>query len=104
MKDFFLFQRRPEGEAKRKVLFWVWNLGVLLVSAVGITLLSLLLAVGPYSLHICLGYFERPLILLLNLLPVAALLFLLYGLTGRAGAAFLLTALVTLGLSVGNYY
>lgn len=106
MNHFFLFQRRPDmgWTARKRAGFWIWNLGFLLFAAAGITLVSLLLAVGPYALHLCLGYFECPLILLLNFLPCAALIFLLYGLTGRAGASFLLTAAVALGLSVGNYY
>lgn len=106
MKRFFLFQRRPDESwsAGKRALFWAWNLGLLALSALGIALVSLMLAVGPYALHICLGYFERPLILLLNLLPCLALIFLVYGLTGRAGCSFLLTCAVVLGFSVGNYY
>lgn len=106
MKGFFLFQRRtqPDWSAGKKAAFWAWNLGLLLAAAVGITMVSLLLAVGPYSLRLGLGYFERPLIILLNLLPVAALIFLLYGLTGRTGASFLVTSGIVLLFSVGNYY
>jgi hypothetical protein len=102
----FLFQRRPDRgwSGGKRALYWVWSLGLLLLAAVGITLVSLLLAVGPYPLHLCLGYFERPLIFALNLLPCAAFLFLLYGLTGRAGCSFLLTCVPVLGLAVGNYY
>jgi hypothetical protein len=102
----FLFQRRPDRgwSGGKKALYWVWNLGMLLLAAVGITLVSLMLAVGSYALRLCLGYFERPLIFALNLLPCAALLFLLYGLTGRAGCSFLITCVPVLGLAVGNYY
>lgn len=106
MKHFFLFQRRPDDSwsAGKRAGFWVWNLGILALSAVGITLVSLLLALGPYSLRLALGYLECPLILLLNLLPCVVLLFLVYGLTGRPGASFLITTAVVLGFSVGNYY
>lgn len=77
----------------------------MLASGVGISLVSLLLAVGGYGLRrFFLGYFHDPLILALNILPVVALLALFYGLTGRSHWAFLLTGAVVLGFSVGNYY
>ena len=103
---FWLFQKRPDPQwpPARKVLFWTWNLGAVLAAGVGICLVSLMLAVGPYALNITLGYFERPLIFVLNLLPVLALILLLYGVTGRAQAAFLVTAAVVFGLSTANYY
>ena len=106
MKSFFLFQRRPDASwaAGRKAGYWIWNFGFVILSAAGIGLVSLLLALGPYSLGLARGYLECPLILLLNLLPPVALIILLYGLTGRAGASFLVTAGIVLGLSVGNYY
>jgi len=106
LRQYFLFQTRPlpELSAGRRAAFWGWNLGVLLLASVGLALASTLLSTGPYALRIALGYFERPLIFLLNLLPCTVLLFLLYALTGRAGCAFLITSAVVLGLSLGNYY
>ncbi len=106
ISSFFLFQTRPAPglSAARRALFWLWNLGLLLCAALGIALVSLLLALGPYGLGLARGYFERPLILLLNFLPCAALILLLYGATGRAGCAFLLTAGIVLGFSLGNFY
>lgn len=106
MRRFFLFQKTtdPAWSPARKALFWAWNLGVVLASGVGICLLSLMLATGHYSMRLIFGYFECPLIFVLNLLPVLAVLLLLYGLTGRAQLSFLVTAAAVLGLSVGNYY
>ena len=106
MKRSFLFQSRPEaGWSKgRRAGFWAWNLGILSASALGLSLVSLLLALGPYSLGLVRGYFECPLILLLNFLPCLVLLLFLYGLTGRSGCSFLITAGITLGFSVANYY
>ena len=104
--EFFLFQTRPEADwsVKRRIGFWAWNLGWCLVAALGLTLVSLLLAMGHYSLGIVRGYFEQPVILLLNYLPCIGLMFLMYGLTGRASRAFAVTAAVVLGFSVVNYY
>ncbi len=104
--ELFLFQTRPAPGLSRgrRAAFWGWNWGMLALSALGLTLVSLLLGTGPYATRILLGYFERPLIFLLNFLPCAALIVLLYGLTGRAGRAFLIAAAIVLGLSVGSYY
>ena len=103
---FFLFQTRPEADwsVRRRIGFWAWNLGWLLAAAAGLAAVSLLLALGNYSLDIGRGFFERPVILLLNLLPCVGLIFLMYGLTGRASWAFAVTAAVVLGFSIGNYY
>lgn len=106
LKSFFLFQRQTNADWSilKKILFWAWTLALLLFAAVGLTAVSLLLAVGPYPAEICLGFLERPIIFLLNFLPVAAILFLLYGLIGRAGASFLATSAIILLYSFGNYY
>lgn len=106
MKSVFLFQRRPEAKWSRgrRAGFWAWNAGLVLLSALGVGLVSLLLAPGPYALSLILGYVERPVILLLNVAPVMALALLLYGLTGRAWVSFLITAALTLGFSAGNYF
>lgn len=104
--ECFLFRARPEAgwSVGRRIGFWVWNLGLLFAAAVGLALVSLLLALGNYSLGLGRGYIERPIILLLNLLPCVGLMFLMYGLTGRTSWAFAVTAAVVLGLSAGNYY
>ena len=80
------------------------TLTLTLLSGVGVGLVSLLLALGPYPLYMAKGYFARPLILLLNLLPPVLLTALFLALTGRSLPTFLLTAAVVLGFSVGNYY
>lgn len=106
MKDFFLFQRQSSTDwsAGKKAAYWCWNLGLLLLSAIGIGSVSLILAPGPYTLTLAEGYWECPLIILMNLLAPIALILLIYGITGRSGASFLVTAAIILGLSFGNYY
>ena len=106
LKQFFLFQRQPENtwSLAKKILLWVWTVAVLLAAAVGLTLVSLLLSVGPYSTQICIGFFERPVIFLLNFLPVLSILLLFYGLIGRPGIAFLAACVPVLLYSFGTYY
>lgn len=104
--SYFLFQSRPEADwaRARRAGFWSWNGAWAAASGAGLGLVSLILALGHYSLDLFRGYYERPLIMVLNLLPVIALLLLWYGVTGRTHWAFLITALLVLGFSVGNYY
>ena len=106
MTNFFLLSRRPGADWSpgRRAVFWCWNGGLVLLSALGVGLACLLLAFGPYGLRLGLGLLDTPLLLVLNLLPPVVLMALLYGLTGRAGCSFLVTAGVCVGLSVGNYY
>ena len=106
MRKCFLFRRRPEDHWSlgRKAGFWAWNWAWVLLSAIGIGFASLLMAFDPYALRLALGLLDRPLILLLNLLPPVVVMLLLWALIGRAGAAFLLTAGLVLGLSAGNYF
>ena len=75
-----------------------------LISCIGISILSLLLAVGSYPLEMCKGYWETPLLVLLNMLPVLALGLLFYGLIGRTHWSFAITSVFVLGLSVANYF
>ncbi|MEA4954316.1 MAG: LTA synthase family protein [Pseudoflavonifractor sp.] len=104
-KPFFLQPcLAPDSTPGRQFAFWGWNVGIVALGGIGIGLASLLLALGPYSLRLGLGYLECPRILLLNLLPPVVMILLLYALTGRPGASFGFTAGVLLGLSAGNYY
>ena len=102
----FLFQIRPAETLSRRqrAVFWIWQFLWLALSCVGISFVSLLLAVGQYPLTYMQGYFDCPLILLLNLLPVVCLGLLLYGLTRRPALSYFLTALPVMGLSIANFF
>jgi len=104
--QFFLFQTAPSDKWSRQkqIGFWAWNLGLLLLSGILIGVWSLILALGPEPADFFRTYTENPLILLLNILPVLAIIVLLYGLTGRTWCAYLITAALVLGFSAGNYY
>ena len=75
-----------------------------LFNAVLFSLLSLCLAFGNYDWGVFLGYFTAPSIFLLNTLPVLLLELLLLFLFGRHGPAALVTALLVLLPSIGNYF
>ena len=104
--SFFLFQKRPEEglSTPLRVMFWLWNALLLLGAALVLGMLSLVLAPGSFGWQLFYDYLAHPDLVALNLLPPVVLIVLLYGLTGRAWLAYVLTALPVLGLSVGNYY
>ena len=66
--------------------------------------LSLSFAIGVYDWNIFFGYFRHPLIFLLNWIPVVLLFGFFYVLTNRQFAAFLLTAVIIVPSSIGNYF
>lgn len=106
MKYFFLFQNKIDADCspRQKVIFWCWNIGMILLSGLGITLCSLWLGLGPYEFRLAEGYVVYPLIFFLNLFPVLLLILLFYGITGRSGLSFGLTSGIVIALSLGDYY
>lgn len=80
-----------------------WTLLWAFLSGAGAGLLSLLYAFGLYNWGVLWSYFRHPLILALNVLPPAVLCLLLCCLLGRARPAFLITSVLVLGFSLGNY-
>ncbi len=83
---------------------WHWNILALLFSSAGICVLCLLLGIGMFDVQIFLDAFRRPLIFLLNWLPILLVQLLFFALFGRQWLAFLLTALIFVGASIGNFY
>lgn len=102
LDSVFLFRQTP-GE-KNRAIFWIWNIGCMVLSAAAITFMTLLLAFGEYSYDIFFGYFQSSVTLLMNFLPVLLLLMLLYLATSRAWLSYCITALLAVGGAIGNYY
>lgn len=102
----FLLRRQPDPQwtVGRRAAWALWRAGLLLCAALCLGVVVLLLAYGPYSREVLWDYLASGTILWLNIFPVAALVVLLYGLTGRSWLAFFLGGLATVGLSLGNYY
>ncbi len=105
-KKCFLFAAGTDmsQSGRKKAAFWAWNVGVTVCAFAALGLLALIFAMGEYPFYIIKGYFEVPLIAVLNVLPVVALGSLLYFLTSRAALSFAVTAAVVLGMSIGNYF
>ena len=104
--SFFLFQKRPpEGLSQgRRIAFWLWNVLLLAGGALGLGLLSLILAPSQFGWVLFWDYLAHPGLMALNLLPPVVLAALFYGAAGRAWLAYALAALPVLGLAFGNYY
>ena len=101
-----LFGRKPpEGwGAGKRLLFWLWNGGMLLLGALGIGCLSLLFAAVIDRGNMFLSYFQNPWIAFLNLAPVVLLTALLYFLTGRAALAYGISAVIVMGFTMGSWF
>lgn len=89
---------------RRRFCFYLWNYGMLAVSAAGICCLTLFLGIGMGSYEMLLDYFRHPLIFFLNFLPICLFEILLYCLINRAWISFLGTSAVFVTASVGNYF
>ncbi len=92
------------AEPRKRFCFYLWNYGMLILSAAGLCFLTLLLGVGAGGRELLFDYFRHPLIFFLNFLPICLFELLLYCLINRSWAAFLGTAAVFVTASVGNYF
>lgn len=105
-KQWFVFQKKPleSWSTWKKVLFWVYT-GLLYGAATfGVAVISLAFAASEYGGEMFESYFEFPLLIFLNALPVLLLGALLYFLLGRAWLAFLLQSIVILGGTFVNWF
>lgn len=105
MRRFFRL-RQPSEQWSRKahIGFWSWQLVWVVLSAVGIGLVSLFLSIGSYPVRYVQGFFATPILLVLNIAPCVCLALLLYGITRRPLLSYSLTAAVVLGFSTANYF
>lgn len=89
---------------KKRVLFLLWQLFLLLIGSAVLTYFSLRLSYSGLNPDIWLGYWEDLWIPAINLAIVFGFCLALFALIGRAWIAYLLTGLIWLGVSIGNYY
>lgn len=74
------------------------------LSAFGLEIFTLLLSTGEFGLGMFYSYFHKPLILLLNFLPIFLILILLYFVLGKAWLSFLITSTLSFGFSLVNHW
>ncbi len=104
-ESVFLFAKNSGGLShKKRVLYEIWNVALIILAPIILGVLSLSLAYGNYDSRIFLGYFTNPLVALLNLLPPLLLMLLLYGIIGKGWIAFAIDAFIMLGLTTANFY
>ena len=96
-----LKKRMPE---RGKFGFVLWNILLMLLACGAMTYFTLRLSYSNLNPEIWLGYWEDLWIPVMNLALILGLCLFLFALVGRAWLAYLLTALVVLGVAVGNYY
>ena len=89
---------------EQRFAFHLWNFAALLLSSAGICVVSLSLAIGQFYTSLFFNYFQHPILFFLNFFPVFLLQLLLYVIFGRQWIAFLVTGLLIIGASIGNYY
>lgn len=93
-----------QGIEKNRTVSCIWNLLVLFISPAAITVASLFLAIGMFDIELFFDFFRNPMLFFLNYLPVLILQLLLYALFNRQWSAYLITALLILSASAGDFY
>lgn len=96
-----LRRRMPE---RKQFWFLLWHLGLLLLACGALTYFTLRLSLSNLNPEIWLGYWEDLWIPAMNLALIYGVCLVLFALLGRAWLAWLLTAILALGVAVGNYY
>ena len=81
-----------------------FNCVFLMLLGIGVGFISLLLGTTIFGLPMFRTYFDAPFVVLLNLLPPILIMFLLYFISGRVWIAFTFPALITLALSMANFF
>ena len=104
LEGFCMSKRDKDGRGKMGWPGLIWNMLVLAASAAVITVSSLSLAIGMFDISFFFGYFRRPILFLLNYIPVFLFLTVLYCVFNRQWLAYLVASAFVLGASAGNFY
>ncbi len=105
MKMPFVFLRDTNGLSKsKKAIYWSFRFFILVFFSALLTFCTLKLSTFTGIYENFAIYFEKPLILLINFLPIFSLFSLTFCLYGKLWPAFLTTAIPFLSIGLGNYY
>jgi phosphoglycerol transferase MdoB-like AlkP superfamily enzyme len=77
---------------------------MLLLSGIGLGLISMYFGAAQYLLDMFVSYFKNPWVPVLNIVPVLLLIFFLYFLFNRVWLSFLVSGILVLLASLINYY
>lgn len=97
-------RRRLAPKPRKPWVTWLWTALLLLAATLGLLCLCLLIGTQNYSFSRFCAYFRRPLVFVMNVLPMVLLVLILYALTNRAWIAWLSTALFFLLFFYVNYF
>lgn len=106
LDKIFLLRGEIEKDwpAGKKAAYVIWRAFLFVCAAICMGAVVLLFAYGQYPAAILKGYLASSTIMVMNIFPVALLIFLLYGLFGRMWLSFFLGGFVAIGFSLGHYY
>ena len=90
--------------AGKKAAYVIWRAFLFVCAAICMGAVVLLFAYGQYPGAVLKGYLASTTIMVMNIFPVALLIFLLYGLFGRMWLSFFLGGFAAIGFSLGHYY
>lgn len=82
----------------------IWDFFFPVLTSAALCVLCLSFAIGVYDRALFYGYFRYPMIFLLNWLPILLFQLLMLMLLNRQWLAFLLTSIVFLAASIGNFF
>lgn len=103
-KPFIFKENTDKFNESKKFLFWGYRFLSLFLISAALTFCTLKLSTytGVYENFAI--YYEKPLILLINFLPIFSLFSFTYLLYGKLWPSFLTTAIPFLSIGLGNYY
>jgi hypothetical protein len=96
--------KSPAEYCLRAAVKGIYTFLALLLSGVGLGLLSMYFGAAQYLLEMFKTYFLNPWTPVLNIIPVVLLVFLMYFLFNRAWLAFFTSAAFTMVISLINYF
>lgn len=89
---------------KKKILIETLKIFILLCFSILLSLFTLFYSIGAFPFEMFFSYFEKPLIIILNYIPILFLVFLIYILSRKTSLSVLLSSIIFLPLTIVNYF
>lgn len=89
---------------KKKALGFIWNVLIILLISIGLTLISLHFATGTFGEAMFNLYLENFELVFLNFLPILLLLIFMIAVTNRLWTGYTLTTIIILTLTLINHF